>query len=304
MNFDGYFLEYDTDRAGGFEPLRFLPKGDKIVVLGLVSSKVGTLEKKDAIKRRIDEATKFAPLEQFALSPQCGFASTEEGNILAEDEQWAKLRMIVELSRRSVGLTASRAFMPKILISYRRSDTAGVAGRIFDRLVARFGHDSIFMDVDHIPFGIDFRDHIRETLLAGDMLLAIVGPRWLGPREGARARMHDENDPVRVEIETALAERRDAHSRCWSTVRRCRRRTICRPRWKNSRILNAAPVDTGRDFHQHMDRLIRTIERILESKAGNAQAAPAATAVRRCGIHARCRSLAPPRRIRRRHANG
>ncbi len=94
--------------------------------------------------------------------------------------------------------------MPKILISYRRSDTAGVAGRIFDRLVARFGHESIFMDVDHIPFGIDFRDHIRETLLAGDMLLAIVGHRWLGPREGARARMHDDNDPVRVEIETAL----------------------------------------------------------------------------------------------------
>ena len=94
--------------------------------------------------------------------------------------------------------------MPKILISYRRSDTAGVAGRIFDRLVARFGHESIFMDVDHIPFGIDFRDHIRETLLAGDMLLAIVGHRWLGQREGARARMHDDNDPVRVEIETAL----------------------------------------------------------------------------------------------------
>jgi 5-methyltetrahydropteroyltriglutamate--homocysteine methyltransferase len=98
VNFDGYFLEYDTDRAGGFEPLRFLPKGDKIVVLGLVSSKIGALETKDAIKRRIDEASKFAPLEQFALSPQCGFASTEEGNILAEDQQWAKFRMIVELA--------------------------------------------------------------------------------------------------------------------------------------------------------------------------------------------------------------
>ena len=97
-NYDGYFLEYDTDRAGGFEPLRFLPKGNKIVVLGLVTSKSGTLEKKDDVKRRIDEATKFAPLEQFCLSPQCGFASTEEGNILAEEEQWAKLRMIVELA--------------------------------------------------------------------------------------------------------------------------------------------------------------------------------------------------------------
>src|SRR5215470_8309898 len=96
--------------------------------------------------------------------------------------------------------------MPKILISYRRSDTAGVAGRIFDRLVARYGHESIFMDVDHIPFGIDFRDHIRDSLLTGDVLLAIVGTRWLGQRTGERARMHDPNDPVRVEIETALGQ--------------------------------------------------------------------------------------------------
>jgi 5-methyltetrahydropteroyltriglutamate--homocysteine methyltransferase len=102
-NYDGYFLEYDTERAGGFEPLRFLPKGEKIVVLGLVTSKSGTLEKKDDVKRRIDEATKFADLEQLSLSPQCGFASTEEGNILAEDEQWAKLGMIVETSREVWG---------------------------------------------------------------------------------------------------------------------------------------------------------------------------------------------------------
>jgi 5-methyltetrahydropteroyltriglutamate--homocysteine methyltransferase len=98
VNYDGYFLEYDTDRAGGFEPLRFLPKGNKIVVLGLVTSKSGTLESKDAIKRRIEEAARFAPLDQFCLSPQCGFASTEEGNILTEDQQWAKMRMIVELA--------------------------------------------------------------------------------------------------------------------------------------------------------------------------------------------------------------
>jgi 5-methyltetrahydropteroyltriglutamate--homocysteine methyltransferase len=98
VNYDGYFLEYDTERAGGFEPLRFLPKGNKVVVLGLVTSKSGTLEKKDDIKRRIEEAAKFAPAEQLCLSPQCGFASTEEGNILAEDEQWAKLAMIVKVA--------------------------------------------------------------------------------------------------------------------------------------------------------------------------------------------------------------
>jgi 5-methyltetrahydropteroyltriglutamate--homocysteine methyltransferase len=103
VNYDGYFLEYDTERAGGFEPLRFLPKGNKVVVLGLVTSKSGTLEKKDDIERRIEEAGKFAPLEQFCLSPQCGFASTEEGNILAEEEEWAKLRMIVELADKVWG---------------------------------------------------------------------------------------------------------------------------------------------------------------------------------------------------------
>ncbi len=97
MPVDGYFMEWDSDRAGGFEPLRFLPKG-KTVVLGLVTSKTGTLESKDAIKRRIDEASKFVDLDQLCLSPQCGFASTEEGNVLAEEEQWAKLRMIVEVA--------------------------------------------------------------------------------------------------------------------------------------------------------------------------------------------------------------
>jgi 5-methyltetrahydropteroyltriglutamate--homocysteine methyltransferase len=95
---DGYFLEYDSDRAGGFEPLRFFPKGKKQLVLGLVTSKSGKLEKKDDIKRRIDEATKYVALDQLCLSPQCGFASTEEGNVLAEEEQWAKLRMIVEIA--------------------------------------------------------------------------------------------------------------------------------------------------------------------------------------------------------------
>jgi 5-methyltetrahydropteroyltriglutamate--homocysteine methyltransferase len=93
----GYFMEYDTDRAGGFEPLRWMPK-DKVVVLGLVTTKTGQLESRDAIKRRIDEASKFAPLDQLCLSPQCGFASSEEGNTLAEEEQWAKLRMIVEIA--------------------------------------------------------------------------------------------------------------------------------------------------------------------------------------------------------------
>jgi len=103
VNIDGYFLEYDTDRAGGFEPLRFLPKGKKMVVLGLITSKSGTLENKDDVKRRINEATKYVDLDQLCLSPQCGFASTEEGNVLTEDAQWAKLRLIVETAREVWG---------------------------------------------------------------------------------------------------------------------------------------------------------------------------------------------------------
>jgi 5-methyltetrahydropteroyltriglutamate--homocysteine methyltransferase len=105
MPVDGYFMEWDSDRAGGFEPLRFLPKG-KTVVLGLVTTKTGTLESKDAIKRRIDEAARFAPIEQLCLSPQCGFASTQEGNSLAEDEQWRKLEMIVEVAEEVWGTAA------------------------------------------------------------------------------------------------------------------------------------------------------------------------------------------------------
>ena len=97
INVHGYFMEYDTERAGGFEPLRLVPKG-KQVVLGLVTTKSGKLESKDTLKRRIDEAAKLIPLEQLCLSGQCGFASTEEGNTLTEDEQWAKLRLIVEVA--------------------------------------------------------------------------------------------------------------------------------------------------------------------------------------------------------------
>jgi 5-methyltetrahydropteroyltriglutamate--homocysteine methyltransferase len=98
----GFFMEYDSDRAGGFAPLKLVPK-DRCVVLGLVTSKTGRLENKDDLKRRIDEAAKYLPLEQLCLSPQCGFASTEEGNTLAEDEQWAKLRMIVEVAKEVWG---------------------------------------------------------------------------------------------------------------------------------------------------------------------------------------------------------
>ena len=97
-NYDGYFLEYDSDRAGGFEPLRFLPKG-KTAVLGLVTTKVAELETRDELRRRIDAAAWYAPLDQLALSPQCGFASVAAGNLLSEDDQWRKLDLVVQTAR-------------------------------------------------------------------------------------------------------------------------------------------------------------------------------------------------------------
>jgi 5-methyltetrahydropteroyltriglutamate--homocysteine methyltransferase len=103
INSDAYFMEYDTDRAGGFEPLRFVPRGPKLVILGLVTSKAGQIESKDELKRRIDAASKYVPLEQLALSPQCGFASTEQGNLLSQEDQWAKLRLCVEVAQEVWG---------------------------------------------------------------------------------------------------------------------------------------------------------------------------------------------------------
>ena len=94
---DAFFMEYDTERAGGFEPLRLVPEG-KLVVLGIVTSKNGELEQKDSLKCRIDEACKYVGFDQLCVSPQCGFASTEEGNLLTEDEQWAKLSRVVEVA--------------------------------------------------------------------------------------------------------------------------------------------------------------------------------------------------------------
>ena len=99
---DGFFLEFDDERSGGFAPLRFVPPG-KTVVLGLVTTKRGALESKEALKRRIDEASRYVPLEQLCLSPQCGFSSTVEGNVLSYDEEVAKLRLIVETAEEVWG---------------------------------------------------------------------------------------------------------------------------------------------------------------------------------------------------------
>ena len=102
LPYDGFFLEFDDARAGDFSPLRHAPKHVR-VVLGLVTTKVGALETKDDLKRRIDEASRYVALDQLCVSPQCGFSSTVEGNVLGEDEQWAKLRLIVEVAQEVWG---------------------------------------------------------------------------------------------------------------------------------------------------------------------------------------------------------
>jgi 5-methyltetrahydropteroyltriglutamate--homocysteine methyltransferase len=102
LNVDAYFLEYDDERAGDFRPLRFVPKG-KTIVLGLLTTKVGKLEPREDLLRRVDEAGRYMPLSQMCLSPQCGFSSTVEGNEITEDDQWAKLRLVVETAREVWG---------------------------------------------------------------------------------------------------------------------------------------------------------------------------------------------------------
>ena len=153
---------------------------------------------------------------------------------------------------------------PKIIVSYRRTDAA-MAGRIFDRLVQRFGKKSLFIDIDNIPFGGDFRRHIDDALKSSDLLIALVGPRWAGG-EGKDAKITREADPVRVEIETALKQnitvlpvlldeaRMPEPSELPESIREFAYR-------------NAAEVESGRDFDIHVDRLIKAVEQILGSKA-------------------------------------
>jgi 5-methyltetrahydropteroyltriglutamate--homocysteine methyltransferase len=100
LNVDRFLLEYESERAGGFEPLRFVPK-DKMVVLGIISSKIGELEPVDVLRRRIEEAAKYVPIENLAVSPQCGFASTQMGNLVTWDEQRRKLELVAKVAREA-----------------------------------------------------------------------------------------------------------------------------------------------------------------------------------------------------------
>jgi Domain of unknown function (DUF4189)/TIR domain len=153
--------------------------------------------------------------------------------------------------------------MPRIIVSYRRSDAAAMSGRIFDRLIARYGKDAVFMDVDNIPFGIDFRQHISDALQEIDILVVVIGPRWIGADANGHIRIKDPNDPVRIEVETAL--RRDIPVVPVLVDGASIPGSAELPESLGElSYRNAAEVDTGRDFHPHMDRLIRSLDRILE----------------------------------------
>ena len=155
--------------------------------------------------------------------------------------------------------------MPKIAISYRRADTDVMAGRIRDRLALRYGEDAVFMDIDNIPFGKDFRVHISEAVVQSDVLLVIVGPRWLG----GGSRIDAETDFVRFEVETAISNAIPIFPVLAGSARMPQPVQLPES-LKNFAFLNAAPVDTGRDFHQHMERLIRGIDQIPDRRATSA----------------------------------
>jgi hypothetical protein len=156
--------------------------------------------------------------------------------------------------------------VPKIAISYRRADTEVMTGRIRDRLADRYGEDAVFMDIDNIPFGKDFRVHISEAIVQSDILLVIVGQRWLGAGRGGTRRIDDETDFVRLEVETAISNAIPIIPVLVGSARMPQPAQLPES-LKNFAFLNAAPVATGRDFRQHIERLIRGIDQVPDRPA-------------------------------------
>lgn len=158
--------------------------------------------------------------------------------------------------------------MPTIVISYRRTDSSAVAGRIFDRLIAHYGEELVFLDIDNIPFGIDFRAHIQQTLQRTDVVPAIIGANWLGVSPDGGTRMRQPTDPVRLEIETAIARQMPIIPVLVDGAK-MPDSTDLPAEFGNFAYLNAAEVATGREFRNQMDRLIAAIERAVTGDAGS-----------------------------------
>ena len=156
--------------------------------------------------------------------------------------------------------------MPKIVISYRRADSGVITGRIRDRLAQHYGDDCIFMDIDNIPYGVDFRKNIADALAKNDLLLAVIGPDWLGTAPTGPRRIHNQDDPVRIEVETALQRGIPTIPVLVGGASMPKAEELP-DTLKSLSFHNAAEVDSGRDFHAHMDRLIRSTDAALKGKS-------------------------------------
>lgn len=154
--------------------------------------------------------------------------------------------------------------MPNILISYRRDDSDAIAGRIRDRIAGQYGEQSVFMDIDNIPFGFDFRKQVHNALIKNDVVLAIIGPKWMGPLRGGLQRIREETDPVRIEIETALTRGIPLIPVLVGKAIMPKTADLP-PSLADLAFLNAAEVSAGRDFNQHIDRLLRSIELLIQA---------------------------------------
>jgi TolB-like protein len=157
--------------------------------------------------------------------------------------------------------------MARIFVSYRRDDSAAIVGRIYDRLVGHYGAASVFLDIDSIPAGLDFRERVKDTIRQSDIVLVVIGPGWLGARAHRRFRISEKDDPVRVEVETAL----DAKIPIVPVL--VDSSIMPEPnelpdRLKAIHFLNAERIDIHRDFHNHVDRLIRSLDKIVQSSRG------------------------------------
>jgi hypothetical protein len=171
--------------------------------------------------------------------------------------------------------------MPRITISYRRADSDAMTGRIHDRLASRYGAQSIFMDIDSIPLGVDFREHVKQELSKSDVLLAVVGKKWRGLGKGGHARLDEEDDPVRVELEIALT--------CGIRIVPVLVNGATMPKpgdlpesLRKFSFNNSAIIAAGQDFQQHMDRLMQSLDQMLGVHSASALAS---TDVRRITPH-------------------
>jgi hypothetical protein len=162
--------------------------------------------------------------------------------------------------------------LAKIIISYRRSDSDVFAGRVRDRIASRYGEDSVFIDVDNIPFGKDFRVHIQEVMAEADAVLIVIGPKWLGASKGGHSRIKDDADPVRIEVETALAKGTPTIPILVGKTNMPKPEQLP-DSLRNFAFINAAPVDTGRDFHRDLNRVMATINAIIGVPSDTAERA-------------------------------